>query len=260
MTDQLTGAAGRWRDWLRRWDRQQQIYIEERERCFDVLLEFAEILLPPEFAALDVAAGPGAVSGRLLARFPRARCVAVDADPVLLEVGRRALAAMDGRLQWRRADLRDPRWPAGLATDSFDLIVSSTATHWLRPADLAALYAELGRLLRPGGVLLNADRLEHPRDLTRIRGACAAADQRRQARALDAGAEPWDDWWRDLAAQESVGAAFAEREREFPTQTLPADHTTATLAFHQAALHEAGFGESAVVWQDLDHRLLLALR
>jgi hypothetical protein len=42
MTDQLTGGTEQWRDWLRRWDRQQQVYIEERERCFDVLLEFAE--------------------------------------------------------------------------------------------------------------------------------------------------------------------------------------------------------------------------
>jgi hypothetical protein len=46
------------------------------------MLDALAILLPEEFAALDLACGPGAISQRLLARFAKARGVAVDLDPV----------------------------------------------------------------------------------------------------------------------------------------------------------------------------------
>ncbi|MGH8931315.1 MAG: class I SAM-dependent methyltransferase [Egibacteraceae bacterium] len=76
-----------WADWLRRWDAQQCVYIEDRERCFKVMFSFIEALLPPEVTVLDLACGPGAISQRLLRRLPGARSVAVDVDPVLLGLG-----------------------------------------------------------------------------------------------------------------------------------------------------------------------------
>lgn len=260
MIDQLDDVAGQWADWLRRWEDQQQVYIAERERCFDVMLEIVAALLPATFSALDIAAGPGSVSARLLRRFPQAHCLAVDADPVLLELGRRASGDAGGRLRWLQADLRDPAWASELPTGGVDLVVSSTATHWLTPPHLATLYRDLGRLLRPGGVLLNADQLEFDRGLTRIRELKGRLDAARQQAALAGGAEPWGQWWGELAAEPALRAAFDERARVFPPQSLPADHTTSTLDFHRAALAEAGFAEVAVLWQDLDHRLLLGLR
>ncbi len=99
-----------WRDWLRRWDAQQVGYVPEREARFTMLFDTLAALLPASFVALDLACGPGSISQRLLARFPGARAIAVDIDPVMLSIGKGALGAVDGRLRWIEADLASPDW------------------------------------------------------------------------------------------------------------------------------------------------------
>ena len=66
-------------DLNRRWDDQQTLYIEQRERRFDVMFELLGQISPDGHpTVLDLASGPGAISARLLDRFPGARSVAVD--------------------------------------------------------------------------------------------------------------------------------------------------------------------------------------
>jgi methylase of polypeptide subunit release factors len=80
---------------VRRWDAQQEVYIEQRERVFEVMLRLLHHLVGDEITVLDLAAGTGAISARLLARCPDARSMAVDVDPVLLHVCRHAHGDLD---------------------------------------------------------------------------------------------------------------------------------------------------------------------
>ena len=109
----MTGAMNPsvdWHQWLQRWDAQQTAYLPDREGRFRAMLDVLDILLPEEFIALDLACGPGAISQRLLARFPKAQSIAVDLDPVLLSMGQAVLGRMGGRLRWVEADLMRPEW------------------------------------------------------------------------------------------------------------------------------------------------------
>lgn len=259
MTDSDTTIVVPWEDWLRRWDVQQGVYIEDRERGFEVMFSFLETLLPPQITVLDLAAGAGSISQRLLRLRPEARSVAVEVDPVMLTIGQGALGDMDGRLRWVRADLRDPQWATTVSDDGFDAVLSTTATHWLQPHELAAVYRDVAGLLRPGGILLNGDGLYYPHSQPRIRAAVDAVDQRRQKQAVDRGAEAWNDWWDALRGEPALQQAFAERDRIFPAEGRPR-RSPPTLAFHEAALLEAGFEEVGTVWQDLHKRILLAFR
>ena len=148
---QHLSVAVDWAGWLRRWDAQQTAYLPEREARFNAMLDAVDILLPEEFVALDLACGPGAVSQRLLARFPKAHCVAVDLDPVLLTMGQAVLGSMGGRLRWVEADLMSPDWVDKLGESQVDAVLSTTALHWLAPEYLTRVYRELGELVRPGG-------------------------------------------------------------------------------------------------------------
>ncbi len=47
---------------------------------------------------LEIGSGPGPLASRVLTRFSSCRVVAVDTDPVLIEVGRRALARFGARI------------------------------------------------------------------------------------------------------------------------------------------------------------------
>jgi SAM-dependent methyltransferase len=112
---------------------------------------------PPPADALDLGCGPGSLLRRMLDRFPHARSLAVDLDPVLLTMRRQVHGSVGGRLTWVDADLCDPNWSHPPAVRQVDAVLSTTALHWLPCNALARLYHQIGSLVREGGVFLNGD-------------------------------------------------------------------------------------------------------
>lgn len=259
MVEDRPGAVD-WANWLRRWDIQQTGYLPDREVRFAIMLDVLDVLLPANFVAVDLACGPGAISQRLLARFPGATSLAVDFDPVLLALGQGAVGTFDGRLRWIEADLADPGWETALSVESVDAVLSTTALHWLSGEALVRLYTTLGRLIRPGGVFLNGDHLRFGPRLNAFRRVSdTVKERRREAAFKQPGVENWAEWWEALAREEpSLTALLAERERRFGGRR----HGTAAPGFdlHRAALLDAGFAQVDTIWQNLDNRVLLAVR
>jgi len=248
-----------WQSWLKRWDAQQTGYLPEREARFTAMLDTIAALLPERFIALDLACGPGAISQRLLARFPHATSVAVDVDPVLLTLGQYALGTYDGRLRWVDADLRDSAWVRSLGVDQADVVLSTTALHWLPASQLVQVYQDLGKLVRPGGLFLNGDHMRFGPQLPTFRTLAHTLYQRtlRESFAQRQG-EDWNQWWAALAAEPGMAELFAERSRRFSDTTH--DETAPIFDFHIGALRDAGFREIDVIWQRLDDRVLMAVR
>ncbi len=248
-----------WERWLRRWDAMQTAYLPDREQRFTLMLDLLAALLPQTFVAVDLAAGPGAISQRLLARFPTARCVAVDYDPVLLALGQSVLGAKDGRLRWIEADLRDPAWITRLGEERVDAVLSTTALHWLEAGDLARLYQQLGDLVRPNGVVLNGDHLRFGPSLPTFQHAAATIKEWQRTAAFQReDAETWRQWWQAVAQEPALRDLLAERARRFPQ---PADDDRAPiLEMHQAALRNADFREVGLIWRNLDDGIVLAIR
>jgi SAM-dependent methyltransferase len=105
------------RDWIERWDRQQEESLPDREDRFTALIDAVEEGAGrPDPLVLDVGCGPGSLAVRLLARLPRATVIGVDADPVSMTLGRVAYADVPG-LRFADLDLRVPGWSARLDLD-----------------------------------------------------------------------------------------------------------------------------------------------
>jgi SAM-dependent methyltransferase len=252
-----------WSGWMARWDAQQSGYIPQREERFAVMLDAVEEIIGGDLLMLDLACGPGSVSQRVLARFPQARSIAVDLDPLLLALGRGALGTAEGRLRWAEADLTNPAWVDALGESHFDAVLTTTALHWLSAAQLVQLYRELGRLVRPGGVFLNGDLLQFGPDLPAF---AALAERRRERLVSDTalaarGVETWRAWWDAIAAEPALTELYAERERRFAWRNdacTDSDHPIFDL--HVAALRNAGFAQVGTIWQSFGHRVLMAVR
>lgn len=123
---------------LERWDRQQEGYIRQREERYEAMFQLLEDLFGRDgrFTAIDAACGPGSLGRRLLERFPAARVVALDADVMLLEIARTALAGFAERVRVVECDLTDPGWTERVAEARESLagerpaaLLSSTALH-----------------------------------------------------------------------------------------------------------------------------------
>jgi len=248
-----------WHQWLRRWDAQQAGYLPHREARFSAMLDALAVLLPEEFVAVDLASGPGAVSQRLLSRFPKARCIAVDIDPVLLALGRGSLGDMGGRLRWVEADLMTADLPSLLGEPRVDAVLSTTALHWLPSERLVQVYRQLGRIVRPEGLVLNGDNIPFTRHLTSFQRLADVIKKQQQTDAFERrGVEDWATWWSALTKEPGIGALMAERERRFADK--PRDWAEPLLDLHEAGLLDAGFREVGVIWQHMDDRVVMAVR
>jgi SAM-dependent methyltransferase len=248
-----------WPGWLQRWNAQQTAYLPDRDARFNAMLDVLEVLLPGDFIALDLACGPGAISQRLLSRFPQARCVAVDLDPVLLAMGQAVLGDMGGRLRWVEADLMTSEWVNKLGEPQIDAVLSTTALHWLAPEYLTRLYRELGQLVRPGGVFLNGDNLHFGPHLPAFQKVAQAMKERTRIDAFEhRGLEDWDSWWKALQTEPTLQELLAERERRFGWKATGRDAPIFDL--HVAALRDGGFREVGVIWQNMENRVLMAVR
>lgn len=121
----------------------------------------ARVLLPwvlggerPAGEGLEIGAGSGAMTARLLAAFPDLRMVATDYDPAMVATAQRTLAPFGNRASVQRADA------AGLpfADSRFSVVLSAAMLHHVVAWEKAL--AEAIRVLRPGGLLIGYDLLD----------------------------------------------------------------------------------------------------
>ncbi len=248
-------------DWIARWDAQQLGFLPDREERFTALIDAVEAgLAIGDPLVLDLGCGPGSLGVRLLERLPGATVVGVDADPLLLTLGRIAWPDRAG-LRFAETDLRNAGWSAALGLDrQADAAVSTTALHWLAPPALAAMYAELGTVLRPGGLLLNGDHFAEDDAVAPVLARLGRAlVEREEARRFPARhPETWSDWWDAVAAEPALAEQVAARA----SLKIDAEHhgsLSGRLSTHVGALRAAGFAEIGTLWQRGENRLLCAV-
>jgi SAM-dependent methyltransferase len=249
------------RDWIDRWDRQQEVSLPDREDRFTALIDAVEEGTGrPDPLVLDIGCGPGSLAVRLLDRMPRAAVVGIDADPVALTLGQAAYAGRPG-LRFVDLDLRVPGWSGQLRLDRpADAAVSTTALHWLPEPDLRAMYAELATVLRPGGLLLNGDHFAlDAKESPTLARLDVALREREDLRRFPGGhPESWQAWWEAVAADPRLAEEVAERRRRHVDAGHHCSEST-QLATHVEALRVAGFAEIGTLWQRGDNRLLCAV-
>jgi ubiquinone/menaquinone biosynthesis C-methylase UbiE len=119
-----------------------------------------------DFATLlDVGAGTAQILIELCRRHVTVLAVAIDMAQHMLDVGQRNLvtAGLTGRVELRRCDAK--KMP--FADRTFDAVISNSIVHHI-PAPFA-VFAEMARVVKPGGVLFVRDLLR-PVDAAALAG------------------------------------------------------------------------------------------
>jgi malonyl-CoA O-methyltransferase len=140
-----------------------------QERVRDELLGRLEELKIQPRAVLDLGAGTGHATRALKRRYPQSLTVAVDIAPGMLDRAR-AQSRWLRRFERVRADA----YALPFRDQSFDLVFSSLMLQWCD--DLDAVFAEISRVLAPGGLLLFST--FGPGTLGELREAWSVSDAR----------------------------------------------------------------------------------
>ncbi|MET7575242.1 class I SAM-dependent methyltransferase [Streptomyces sp. NPDC005492] len=245
------------RHWVERWERQQQRYAVDREERFTVIADVVEHITAGRTRPLllDLGCGPGSMAARLAERLPDAEIVAVDMDPLLLELGR---THHTGAARYVDTVIGADDWTEALALNrSLDVAVSTTALHYLPEPTLLRTYRRLAALLRPGGALVNGDHF--PAAGPPCSELIAHVGRRRAERSHSHAHEDWQSWWKAAAQEPELADLFTERERRMASQGGGGEYDL-TAARHIELLRQAGFAHVAPVWQFGDSHVLVAIK
>ena len=241
--------------WQVSWDRLEESLIPNREWLLSGVVDVVEATVGSEPLVVDLACGTGTVALRLLHRLSGARVVAVDIDPVLLEIASATFVA-DDRVRIVAADLRDPAWCDALPTRQVDAVVKATALHWLPEAVLRRLYHDLAGLIRVGGVFAHAEEMPLAESLVVSRDL---DDLLRRRSATGSSVPGWDEWWAKAATDPDLAEAFKARSEVFQS-TYAAEEFSPPAVWHESALIGAGFREASVVYRAAGAAVLAAVR
>ena len=151
------------------------VAVLQRQTADELLERLSLVKLQPQ-TILDLGTGTGRNLSLLAAKYPKAELIALDIAPAMLNKARQRFQSDSGLKRWLPKHHK-PTYMAGdaealpLADDSVDMVYANLSLQW---CDLSLCFAEIQRVLRPGG-LLSFTTLG-PDTLHELRQAWAAVD------------------------------------------------------------------------------------
>jgi len=192
------------------------VIVPRRAEQITLLVELLPFPRDAIVSVLDLGAGFGAVTARILEHYPAARVTCIDGSQAMVNHAAKNLGKYGDRVTILKADLAERSWSrvlqpsvrigaetSGDEDHAFKAVVSAIAIHHLSDERKRELYREVFQLLAPNGIFLNNDVVATPSALkTRfeILNLAAIQDQEREQRGI-------------IRSLEEIGAEMRERLR-----------------------------------------------
>jgi tRNA (cmo5U34)-methyltransferase len=203
------------------YSQQDPVYLPEYAFALGLVVEALSAALPPNPRILDLGAGTGNLSRRVLAGIPDSHVTLVDFSDNMLASSKMVLAGFEGRYDIISQDFFQADFPAG----SVQGVVASFAIHHARgEAEYLSLYRKIHSWLAPGGTFACCDVLEGGSD--------------RWTRINEEG------WQAHL-----ISVDFSQEQIDQILSNYHSEDTPISLPQHLALLKEAGFAEVDVLWK-----------
>lgn len=216
-----------------RYDADMEIMHPLRAKMADIAIEALPFARGGALSAIDLGAGTGYFTQRVLAEFPRAEVIAIDGAAAMMDLAKARLAGVAERVRWVVSDFRAlgrDVAPAG----SVDLVLSAFALHHLSAGEKLAVLTSLAPCLKPGGWFVNADLViaERPAVEERI--------QQLRVEGIVRRAPAGDGRFAEAAVVRAHLDALEANEGDRPL----------TLLEDLRIIRAAGFGGAEVLWKE----------
>nr|WP_042193355.1 class I SAM-dependent methyltransferase [Kibdelosporangium sp. MJ126-NF4]CEL20723.1 Methyltransferase [Kibdelosporangium sp. MJ126-NF4]CTQ89636.1 Methyltransferase [Kibdelosporangium sp. MJ126-NF4] len=228
------------------WQEQNSVDFVDFAKYFvphrEVQLQVVTAVIPPpreSVTMIDLCCGEGVLSEALLTAFPDATVIGLDLSATMLAAANRRLATHGERFQARAFDIAEREWR--LEQPPAHAIVSSLAVHHLDGPGKRSLFADVYRMLAPGGVFVLADIV-----------------QPASAAGLALASDMWNDLVRDRRADAADNIDPYERFHALKWNSYQypnAQDTPSSLNDQLLWLREAGFTDVDVYWMTAGHAI-----
>ncbi|MHC4640011.1 MAG: class I SAM-dependent methyltransferase [Planctomycetota bacterium] len=232
-----------WHSWIERWDKMQDRYVLRRKERFDLMVRLIAYTQQTVSRILDIGCGTGSLMLTILERFPEAQVYGIDFDPTLLALAGKRLTKFGTRAHLVQTDLREKSW-LELVPAPIDAAISATALHWFNPQQLAGFYSRLGRLLRPGGIFLNADHVRSSN--SNVQKEWEQSREQMCTRQADPDADDWDGFWNAYGKTLKIDI---EQFRSKFTGPWEGSEQGMSLEWHFEKLKASGFEALDCFWR-----------
>ncbi len=233
-----------WKLWIDRWDSMQRRYLVKRTERFTVITNMIKGTQKKISKIIDLGCGPGSLMATVLEYFPNVEVIGIDFDPTLLLLANIRLMPFGHRAKIEYLDLREPSWTK-VSTEPVNAIISATALHWFSPAQLVELYSQIAKLLRKGGIFLNADHVGS--DSPYIQKVWEKNRERMRIEEAYTNGDDWSSYWKEYS--KALRIDIEEMHRNIwggwgggVEQGLP-------LTWHFDILREKGFSHVDCFWR-----------
>lgn len=200
-----------------------------KEKMLEVALDMLDALVPHRATLLELGAGTGHFTRKLIATGRFSKIVVTDGAPAMLTIAQQTLPTEPISLQFDQIDFTE-RWSERFAGRPFDAVTSTMAVHHAENKE--QVFRQVCDVLKPNGVFVLGDHMA---------GGSALGNMlidRERAFVILGRDDPIEP--DQLAAQIRIDQEKSERE----------GNLCESVAQYQAYLSSSGFEEVDCVWQD----------
>jgi tRNA (cmo5U34)-methyltransferase len=208
-----------------------------KEKMLEVALDLLIALTPPQSTLLELGAGTGLFTQKIIASNHFRQVHVTDGAPAMLEIARQKLPNQDNSLQFDTIDFTT-QWSQGFAVKGFDAVTSTMAIH--HAPDKAQLFRQIFSVLKPGCVFVLGD---HMAGASPIGQYLIARERALERLGREEGVKP-------AQIQENILLDDQKQEAE--------GNRCESVAQYQAYLSACGFKETECLWQDYWLAVLIA--
>jgi tRNA (cmo5U34)-methyltransferase len=220
--------------------------IPRRHEQLTMVVELLPVPVERTLSILDLGAGFGALSEKVLERFPRASVTCIDGSSVAIGLAREYLSKHGAKGRIFERDLADSGWREGIG-GPFDCAVSALAIHHVNDLRKAALYKEIYEMLLPGGIFINDEIVAAPQALKSHFDAISFRTIRRQDQAK-------------RGHQRTIDEIRTELHEQLRTLSEEHHSSIASLRDQLRWLDDAGFKLVDCYWKYLDFAIFGGVR
>jgi tRNA (cmo5U34)-methyltransferase len=145
-----------------RYERKRGFAPGRTEQMLDVVLDLLLALAPPGASLLELGAGTGHFTRRVLAAGQFGPVCVTDGAAAMLEIAREKLQDLGDPLHFEIVDFAGA-WAHRFTSHRFDAVTSTMALH--HAPDKTGLFRQVYQVLKPGGILVLGDHMAASSDL-----------------------------------------------------------------------------------------------